>query len=131
MGEAAAKEGDSITATDTHIEMVSTPGGPVPTPIPNDFNGSIDDNLSDDVKIEGKAAATVDSTATNSPAHMPKAGSFQSPPKDKGTIKMGSSSVKINGKSAARNGDMAETCNDPADLPAGTVEASGSVMIGD
>jgi uncharacterized Zn-binding protein involved in type VI secretion len=38
--------------------------------------------------------------------------------------------VKINGKAAARMGDMAETCNDPSDLPVGTVIASGTVMIG-
>ena len=43
---------------------------------------------------------------------------------------MGSATVKINGKKAARNGDTAETCNDPSDLPAGTVIASGTVMIG-
>jgi uncharacterized Zn-binding protein involved in type VI secretion len=38
--------------------------------------------------------------------------------------------VHINGKPAARMGDMAQTCNDPADLPAGTVIASGTVLIG-
>jgi len=38
--------------------------------------------------------------------------------------------VKINGKMAARNGDTAMTCNDPADLPAGTIIAAGTVMIG-
>ncbi|KAB2929261.1 MAG: hypothetical protein F9K24_20370 [Leptonema illini] len=126
MGEAAAKEGDYIKATDTHIETV----GPVPSPIPHNFDGTIDGELSKDVKIEGKAAATVDSTATNSPAHTPKVGSFSNPPKNKGTIKQGSSTVKINGKAAARNGDMAETCNDPADLPVGTVDATGTVKIG-
>ena len=36
----------------------------------------------------------------------------------------------INGKPAARAGDKALTCNDPADLPAGTVIAVGTVMIG-
>lgn len=128
MGKAAAKEGDKITATDTHIEIV---GGLTPTPIPHDFNGTIDEELSDDVKIEGKAAATVGSTATNSPSHIPKSGPFQSPPKNKGTIKNGSGTVKINGKAAARDGDMADTCNDPADMPVGTVKASGTVNIGD
>ncbi|HEX6861339.1 MAG TPA: PAAR domain-containing protein, partial [Thermoanaerobaculia bacterium] len=51
-------------------------------------------------------------------------------PANKGTVKMGSATVKINGKAAARNGDAAETCNDPADLPVGTVVAAGTVMIG-
>ena len=43
---------------------------------------------------------------------------------------VGSATVKINGKPAARNGDKALTCNDPADLAAGTVIAVGSVLIG-
>jgi uncharacterized Zn-binding protein involved in type VI secretion len=43
---------------------------------------------------------------------------------------MGSASVKIGGKAAARNGDTANTCNHPGDLPVGTVIASGSVFIG-
>jgi uncharacterized Zn-binding protein involved in type VI secretion len=43
---------------------------------------------------------------------------------------MGSQTVKINGKAAARNGDICDTCNDPSDLPAGQIIASGTVMIG-
>jgi uncharacterized Zn-binding protein involved in type VI secretion len=130
MGQPAAKEGDQIMATDTHIVLI--PAGPstVPTPLPHPFTGKIDGNLSQDVKIMGKAAATVDSTATNSPSHIPQGGPFQSSPANKGTIKMGSGTVKINGKAAARNGDTAETCNDPSDLPVGTVMATGTVSIG-
>jgi uncharacterized Zn-binding protein involved in type VI secretion len=132
MGQPAAKEGDKITATDTHIVMVPSPTGAVPTPLPHPFSGTINGNLSSDVKITSKKAATVDSTADNSPAHTPTppGTSFQSPPANKGTIKTGSSSVKINGKAAARNGDTAETCNDPKDLPVGKVVASGTVVIG-
>jgi uncharacterized Zn-binding protein involved in type VI secretion len=43
---------------------------------------------------------------------------------------MGSATVLINGKPAARNADPAMTCNDPADMPAGQVIAVGTVMIG-
>ena len=80
----------------------------------------------------GKPAATVDSTADNSPAHIatPPGVSFQKPPANKATIKMGSATVNINGKQAARNGDIAETCNDPSDLPVGQVIAVGTVLIG-
>lgn len=130
MGQPAAKEGDQVMATDTHIVMIPSPGGPVPTPIPHPFTGMIDGELSSDVNIMGKPAATVDSTATNTPSHIPQGGPFQSPPSNKGTIKMGSATVKINGKDAARNGDMAETCNDPSDLSVGQVIAAGTVMIG-
>lgn len=130
MGKPGAKEGDGIEADDTHIEMV--PAGPslVPTPTPHKFKGKIDGGLSSNVFFEGKAAATVGSTATNTPAHIQKAGNFQKKPADKGTIKKGSEKVKVNGKAAARDGDMAMTCNDPADMPVGAVKASGTVNIG-
>jgi uncharacterized Zn-binding protein involved in type VI secretion len=130
MGQPAAKEGDQVTATDTHIILIPAPSGSVPTPLPHPFAGMIDGGLSSDVKIMGKAAATVDSTATNTPSHIPQGGPFQSPPSNKATIKAGSGTVKINGKKAARNGDAAETCNDPSDQQIGTVMASGTVMIG-
>src|SRR5918996_636085 len=108
MGQPAAKEGDKIVAVDTHIVRAPPPPAPpVPTPLPHPFSGKINGGLSSDVNIMGKPAATVDSTADNSPAHIatPPGTSFQSPPKDKGTIKMGSGTVNINGKKAARNGD--------------------------
>jgi|ERR1044072_6935236 uncharacterized Zn-binding protein involved in type VI secretion len=133
MGQPAAKQDDQIVGVDTHIVMVPVPASsPVPTPLPHPFSGKLNGNLSSDVNIMGKPAATVDSTADNSPAHIatPPGTSFQKPPADKGTIKMGSATVKINGKKAARSGDTAETCNDPSDMPVGTVIASGTVMIG-
>ncbi len=132
MGLPAAKQSDKIVATDTHIVMVPSPGGPVPTPLPHPFVGIINGSLSADVNIMGLPAATVGSKATNTPAHIPTppGTSFQKPPTNQGTIQMGSTTVKINGKMAARNGDVAMTCNDPADLPVGTVVAAGTVMIG-
>ena len=131
MGQPAAKEGDQVMATDTHIILIpAAAGATVPTPLPHPFIGILDGELSSDVNIMGMAAATVDSTATNTPSHIPQGGPFQSPPSNKGTIKMGSATVKINGKDAARNGDMAETCNDPSDMPVGQVIAVGTVMIG-
>lgn len=130
MGLPAAKQGDRIIATDIHIVNIPSPGGPVPTPLPHPFVGIIDNGLSQDVKIMGMPAATVDSTATNLPSHIPQGGPFQNPPSNKGTIKMGSATVSINGKMAARGGDTAMTCNDPSDLPAGTVMAVGTVFIG-
>jgi uncharacterized Zn-binding protein involved in type VI secretion len=132
MGQPAAKQSDMIQAMDTHIVMVPTPGGPVPTPTPgHTFNGLMDGNLSSDVKIMGLPAATVGSTATNQPPHIPIGGpSFQIPPTNQATIIIGSTTVLINGKQAARNGDTANTCNDPVPLPVGTVIATGTVMIG-
>jgi uncharacterized Zn-binding protein involved in type VI secretion len=133
MGQPAAKQGDQIVATDIHIVLVPAPSAPpIPTPLPHPFVGVINGNLSSDVNIMGMPAATVDSTADNTPSHIPTPPgvSFQSPPQNKATIKVGSATVNINGKMAARNGDTAETCNDPANLPAGQVIAVGTVMVG-
>ncbi len=129
MGKPAAKQGDRIEANDTHIVIVP---GPSQSPLLHSFTGVINGNLSHNVNIMGRPAATVESTADNSPAHIPTSpgSSFQAPPANKGTIKFGSPTVKINGKMAARNGDVAETCNDPADLPVGQVVAAGTVLIG-
>ena len=133
MGQPAAKQGDQITATDTHIVMIpAPPGPPVPTPLLHPFVGIINGGLSSDVKIMGLPAATVDSTADNTPPHFPTppGTAFQNPPPNKATIKVGSPTVRINGKAAARNSDIANTCNDPTDLPVGTVVAVGTVFIG-
>lgn len=133
MAQPAAKQGDRIVGTDIHIVMVpAPPGPPVPTPLPHPFAGMINGGLSNDVNIMGKPAAVVGSTATNTPSHVPTAPGtgFQKPPADKATIQRGSATVKINGKPAARTGDTAMTCNDPTDLPSGTVVAAGTVMIG-
>jgi len=128
MGAPAAKKGDQIIAVDTHTVEVEG----VPTPTPHPFAGVIDDGLCGSVYIMGAPAATVDSTATNTPPHIPipPDGEFVPTPSDSATIIAGSGSVKIGGKAAARSGDTANTCNDGGDLPVGTVVAGGSVMIG-
>ena len=130
MGQPAAKQGDQVVATDTHIVMIPSPGGPVPTPLPHPFVGKLDGSLSTDVNVGGKPAAVQGSTATNTPSHVPQGGPFQKPPSNKGTVQLGSTTVLINGKPAARNGDKVMTCNDPADLPVGTIVAAGTVLIG-
>lgn len=131
MGQPAAKQGDQITAVDMHIVLVPSPGGPVPTPLPHPFMGIIDGNLSTNVKIGGMPAATVTSTATNTPPHIPTppGTAFQVPPQNRGTIMMGSTTVMINNKPAARMGDTAQTCGEPPN-PAATVVAAGNVLIG-
>jgi uncharacterized Zn-binding protein involved in type VI secretion len=119
MPEPAAKETDTIIAVDTHLVQG------VPTPLP--FHGVLDGNLSPNVIVEHRFAAMVDSTATNTPAHAPPP---DKPPSNQGTVIQGSATVLINQRQAARNGDQAKTCNDPEDLPVGTVVASGTVLVG-
>lgn len=132
MGQPAAKENDQVIGTDIHIVIV--PAGPaqVPTPLPHPFVGKINGGTIATVKIGGAAAAVVGSTADNSPAHIPTPPgiSFQNPPANKATIQVGSGTVKIGGKAAARNGDIAMTCNDLADAPVGSIIAVGTVFIG-
>jgi uncharacterized Zn-binding protein involved in type VI secretion len=133
MAQPAAKQGDLVTATDTHIVMVPQPTGPpVPTPLPHPFAGQLNGNLSPTVKIMGRPAATMGSSAQNQPPHLPTppGTAFQIPPTNIGNVVMGSSSVMINGKPAARNGDTVQTCNDPAPAPVGKIIAAGTVMIG-
>lgn len=130
MGQAAAKQGDQITAVDIHIILVPSASGTTPTPVPHPFNGVITGSLSTNVNIMGRSAAKLGSTADNLPPHIPQGGSFQIPPRNRARITTGSARVMINGQPAARSGDTALTCNDPVDLPNGTVIATGTVMMG-
>jgi uncharacterized Zn-binding protein involved in type VI secretion len=130
MGLPAAKQGDQVVAVDIHIVLIPSPAGPVPTPLPHPFRGVVNGSLSSNVNIEGLPAATVNSTAQNTPPHIPQGGPFQNPPSNQGTIIMGSTTVSINGNGAARTGDTARTCGDPTDLPVGTVVAVSTVLIG-
>jgi uncharacterized Zn-binding protein involved in type VI secretion len=128
MGAPAARQGDRVVAIDMHLIQPPPPSTPVMVPHP--FTGIIDGTVSADVTIGGAAAATVNSTATNSPPHIPIGGTFVILPTNKGTIIVGSTSVTINGKGAARAGDKARTCDDTGAV-GGTVVATGKVFIGD
>jgi uncharacterized Zn-binding protein involved in type VI secretion len=133
MGQPAAKQNDQIIAMDIHLVLVpAPPGPPVPTPLPHPFSGIINGNLSSSVKIMGQPAATVGSTADNTPPHLPTppGTAFQIPPTNKGTIMIGSSTVFINHKPAARSGDTAQTCADPVPNMSAKVVAVSTVLIG-
>ena len=131
MGQPAAKQGDQVVGSDIHIIMIpAPPGPPVPTPLPHPFTRILQQGLSTDVMIQGMPAATVNSIAMNTPPHIPQGGPFQKPPMNQGKIMMGSTTVFINSKPAARAGDTAMTCNDPVDAPVGSVIAVSTVLIG-
>ncbi len=125
MAKALATEGDLVIATDNHIELVQIGSQLIPQLVPNhSFNGIIDGgNLSSNVKIEGKRAALVGATATNTSDHIPLIGkSFLKPPGNQASIIKGTERIKINGKAVARDGDLAVTCNDPVDIAVGVVK---------
>jgi len=131
MGQPAARKDDQIVGVDIHIIMIPTPGGEVPTPLPHPFAGKITDGCSTNVKIEGKPAAVVGAAVKNNMNHIPMGPRFQKNPNNQGKIKLGSFTVKINGKNAARAGDMVETCNDPMPMPTcAIVKGANKVMIG-
>jgi uncharacterized Zn-binding protein involved in type VI secretion len=130
-GRSAAREGDLVVGIDIHIIDVSTPAGPVPTPTPHPFKGKLDRELSGDVKIEDKPAATKGSFATNDPGHTPIGGAFHKTPKDEAEVVKGGDSVLVNDKPIARMGDVCMSCSDPVDLPTAVVIAGSSVKVGD
>lgn len=126
----AAKEGDRVVGLDVHFVLTPTPAGPVPTPTPMPFTGVLVSDLASRVAVEGRPAAVVGSTAENLPPHVPTGGPFQRPPSNRGTISAGSARVLLEHRAAARAGDPARTCSDPADAPNGVVIATGRVFIG-
>jgi uncharacterized Zn-binding protein involved in type VI secretion len=132
MAQPAAKQGDQITGIDMHIVLVpAPPAPPVPTPLPHPFSGILNGALSTNVMIMGMPAATLGSMATNTPPHFPTPPgvSFTVPPTNQATVTAGSGTVLINGKPAARAGDMAQSCGEPPNMAA-TVVAVGTILIG-
>ncbi|MFO0889874.1 MAG: PAAR domain-containing protein [Isosphaeraceae bacterium] len=133
MGKPAAKFGDTIVATDSHF--VLPPSGP-PAPVQFPFDGRIDGNGSPDVSIMSQPAATRGSTATNLPPHvlllLPGETFAASPsPSNQATILGGSTTVNINGKPAARDGDLARTCHVGPPVGKVAVITTCTVFIGD
>jgi uncharacterized Zn-binding protein involved in type VI secretion len=127
----AARQGDPVIATDTHIVMIPAPSGAIPTPTPMPFAGKLLQSTSSDVMINGRPAAVIGTVAKNLPPHVPAGGPFQRPPTNQGTVLTGSATVLINGEGAARVGDTVLTCNDPVDAALGSITAGSSdVMIG-
>ena len=91
---------------DTHIIMIPSPGGPVPTPLPHPFSGLLDGSLSSDVKIMGMPAATLNSTATNTPPHIPQGGPFQGVDVGYAVLYRSVGSPNVVGKHWHRRGDV-------------------------
>ncbi|MEM9696671.1 MAG: PAAR domain-containing protein [Myxococcota bacterium] len=125
----AAKLGDKVIAVDTHIVLIPSPAGPVPTPLPHPFNGQLVQGLSSTVSIDEKPAAIKGSVALNTAPHIGNGGPFQSPPSNRGTVNQGAASVFIDDKPVARMGDTVETCNDPVDAPQGVVVVEGATVF--
>ena len=70
MGQPAAKQGDQVVGRGHAHRDGADAVGPVPTPLPHPFAGMLNGGLSANVNIMGKPAATVGSTADNTPPHV-------------------------------------------------------------
>ncbi|MEM1031367.1 MAG: PAAR domain-containing protein [Myxococcota bacterium] len=126
----AAKLGDRVVAIDTHIEMVPSPAGPVATPTPNPFDGTLAQDLSSTVMADNMPVALRGSVALSTVPHLPKAGPFQQPPANRGKVKVGAPTVKADDRPVARNADAVDTCNDPSDAPQGQIIATSTIKVG-
>jgi hypothetical protein len=83
MGQPIAKQGDQVVGIDTHIVLIPSPGGPVPTPMPFSFSGPLQDSLSQSVCADNMNVAVEGSSASAIPPHIPMGGPFQKPPASK------------------------------------------------
>lgn len=125
-----AKEGDRVVGVDTHVVMVPGPTGPVPTPMPTPFAGKLADGLSTTTCADGQAVAAEGAEARNDADHVAVGGSFQTQPRNRGTVREGSRSVFVDGKGVAAHGGVVWTCGDPEDAPNGAIVAEGTVFVG-
>lgn len=125
-----AKRGDRIIGLDTHIVLVASPGGPIPTPTPMPFEGELDGSLSSSVFANNEELALESSTAENAPHHMPVNGTFQTPPSNQGTVVRGSGVVFADNRAVARANDPARSCTDGAEDENGHVMADATVFAG-
>lgn len=128
-GKQIAKQDDPVVGVDLHDVQIPTSSGMRTIPmIPHPYIGKLKDKLSDDVKINNKAAAMKGSKSKNSPNHIPIGGvKFKKNPNNEGEVSSGTCpTVKIDGKEAAVLGSMVKTCNDPQPQETCTIVAVGA-----
>ena len=129
----AAKVGDRVVGVDTHIELIASPAGPVPTPLPHAFDGTIGSG-SPTVLLDDQAAARRGDSVMAAAPHLPQAGSFMKPPHNTGEItQCSAANVWVDDLPIAIAGDVVTTCNDPADAPTSHVLIGGpgaNVFVG-
>ena len=126
-GKQVAKQDDKVVGLDTHIIMIPSINGEVPTPIPHPFTGQLKEKLEDCVKIGYKKVAVKGSVAKHGTGHIPQGPRFQSQPKNKGEITGGTEpSVKVKGKEIAVLGSSVSTCSDVGERENSKVIAAGT-----
>jgi uncharacterized Zn-binding protein involved in type VI secretion len=128
MGTPAAVMGDRINAV-CAIHMIPGPvGAPMPAP-PMPFSAPLLQGLATKVLIGGKPAAVQGSSGFNTPPHvgLHPSDPFMAPPQQRGTAMVGSTTVLVEGKPAARTGSACTVC---AGLPGQLTGTAATVLIG-
>jgi uncharacterized Zn-binding protein involved in type VI secretion len=130
----AAKLDDKVIGVDTHLVKIPAGYGYVIVPLPHPYIGNLKTSLSNNVLVQDKKAATIKSISIANPKHTPQGAGFVRNPDNKGEVVMGSNTVLINGKKAARNLDAVSTCDDMTSRPMNRnskIVCTSTVIIGD
>jgi uncharacterized Zn-binding protein involved in type VI secretion len=129
MGTPAAVMGDQVTAT-CMVHQIPNPttGAPQPAP-PLPFAAPLLTGLATRTFIGGKAAAVQGSSGVNTPPHpgLHASDPFMTPTTQQARVTVGSASVLIEGKPAARTGSTCTVC---ANAPGQLTGSAATVLIG-
>jgi uncharacterized Zn-binding protein involved in type VI secretion len=129
MGTPAVVMGDKVTGT-CAIHQIPNPasGAPQPSP-PMPFSAPLLQGLVPDVLISGKPAAVMGSSGYNTPPHvgLHPSDPYMVPTMQEGRVVVGSATVLIGGKPAAKTGCQVSTC---AQVPGTIAGTASTVLIG-
>ncbi len=99
----ACKHMDPLVGIDTHIILIPSPAGPIPTPLPHPYVGMVFDPidyvpvLGATVYINGLPRGIAGTNGQALPPHIPMGGPFMKPPSNESEIFMGSATVVVDG----------------------------------
>lgn len=114
----AAKHLDPLVGLDTHIILIPTPAGPVPTPLPHPYVGMVFDPfdyapfIGATTFVNGLPRGQAGTAGIALPPHLPMGGPFLKPPTNESEIFMGSAVVCTEGEPQSFLGCMVLSCQD-------------------
>ena len=129
MGTPAAVMGDQVTGTCmAHLIPNPATGAPQPAP-PMPFAAPLLVGLATKTMIGGKPAAVQGSSGVNTPPHvgLHPSDPFMVPATEQGQVTVGSTTVLIEGRPAARTGS---TCTICAGAPGQLTGSATTVLVG-